>query len=116
MTKEEVKMGHVYLSDSGDMEIVNNLVDEVNSKINKLCDGYEVQLKAKDEKIKNMENILKKIICVSKNEDIIDIKHIHKNSFGYVMEYYSCYHGRNNTLILFDVLNILKNNAMLKDN
>lgn len=55
----------------------------------------------------DMETILKRIVSKVKNEGLIQIKHIHKNSFGYVIEYYSLDNGRNYTLTLNDILMVL---------
>ena len=57
---------------------------------------------------KDYENIIKRIILKMTDEcDIITIKHIHNNSFGLVIEYYSLAGGRNFTITLTSILDIL---------
>lgn len=59
---------------------------------------------------KYLVKIIERIIQKMSNDDcdIITIKHIHNNSFGLVVEYYSLNRGRNYTLKLSDILEVLE--------
>lgn len=61
----------------------------------------------------DLKKIVKRIIETIRNETIIDIKHIHNNSFGVVIEYYSLDSGRNYTISLSDICIILENGIKL---
>ena len=62
---------------------------------------------------KDLEKIVKRIIGTIRDETIIDIRHIHNNSFGLVIEYYSLENGRNYTISLSDICMILENGIKL---
>lgn len=61
----------------------------------------------------DLKKIVKRIIETIRNETIIDIKHIHNNSFGLVIEYYSLDGGRNYSISLSDICIILENGIKL---